>query len=286
MKETLKILLYSTVPTALFCLLLYILKVPNPGILSQVVVTFFLFKYGFKGGIPSGIIAALYSLINMLIRCKDNTYCDSYELREIYFLISLTLLVVMVGLLHKRNEKTKTQLRRLAFNDSLTNIYNRNAFNKISKNVFNVSKRLNKELTVLLIDIDFFKTYNDTYGHLVGDIVLKKVAHTIKKFTKRSTDFVFRYGGDEFIVLLMDTKDAKHIANSICNFIPERNSINKYTQNIELLTVSIGCYTDVPKENESIDDYIKKADLALYEAKKCGHNCVKEYKKGMEPKRS
>jgi diguanylate cyclase (GGDEF)-like protein len=128
-----------------------------------------------------------------------------------------------------------------------------------------------------MIDIDFFKLFNDTYGHLQGDICLKKVGQEIKKNLKRSTDLVARYGGEEFVVLLPNTdkSGAMFVAESI------RIEVNglKITHGASIvdkyITISLGVTTTIPTISSHSNEFISKADKALYFAKKEGRNCVR-----------
>jgi len=127
-----------------------------------------------------------------------------------------------------------------------------------------------------MIDIDYFKSYNDTYGHLQGDICLKAVASIIQKSLIRPGDLCARYGGEEFIVLLPDTdeKGSLHIANKInCNLANEKIKHCKSDINT-FVTVSMGLASIVPTSKNTSSQLISKADQALYQAKREGRNKV------------
>ena len=133
-------------------------------------------------------------------------------------------------------------------------------------------KRFNLKLSFLMIDVDFFKRFNDDYGHLVGDVVLKHVAATIKAST-REVDLVGRYGGEEFGVLLVET-DQSHAAAAaerIRSAIAER-AFTAYDEILKV-TISAGCATYSPLRNEAAL-IVEAADAALYEAKHRGRNQV------------
>lgn len=280
MKHKIEIMILSLLTTILACLLLYQLNIPNPDVLLFIVVTFFLYKYGLTGGIPSGIATLAYTVFFFNSNFDSSLHnINIDEIKNIIVAISLTILIATMGLLHKNTKTSKEKLYNMAVYDSLTGLYNRYAFLDIAKNIFSLLKRANGVLTVLVIDIDFFKQYNDIYGHLEGDKILTKVASTIKSAVKRSTDYVIRYGGDEFLVLLSNTnaKYGKLLAQSICDAIANLNIENKSYKTNMSITVSIGCYSDHPSTDENIDNYIRKADLALYKAKNSGHNCVKVF---------
>lgn len=171
-----------------------------------------------------------------------------------------------------------THLEELSYQDALTGISNRRYFTYIAAREWEAAKVRQDSLSVLMIDIDFFKRYNDTYGHPAGDEALNQVAGAIKAALYRVSDVVARYGGEEFIVILPDTNRGN--AQMVCERIMQEIllcSIPFPTETGEYLTVSIGCHTGVPESTGVVDMYIKKADEALYRAKKEGRNKICEY---------
>jgi diguanylate cyclase (GGDEF)-like protein len=133
----------------------------------------------------------------------------------------------------------------------------------------------------MLIDIDYFKRYNDTYGHQGGDDCLVKVAQAIAQVPQRPTDLTARYGGEEFAVVLCNTdtagalKIAAELQTAIANLaIPHENYVNNY------VTLSIGVASLIPKLEQSLETLIKYADQALYAAKKQGRNRAIAYNEG------
>jgi len=179
--------------------------------------------------------------------------------------------------LNNANKKLKIaneQLTKLSLNDKLTRIPNRRYFDSALQKFWNISKREGYPLTLIMIDIDFFKNYNDTYGHLAGDQCLKKIAHTIKNIIKRPGDFIARFGGEEFAVLLYNTKEdgAIIVAEEIRTGVEKLGIKNKAAGN--LLTISLGVATLIPKKEMHPKDLISAADQALYKAKNNGRNQV------------
>jgi len=181
-------------------------------------------------------------------------------------------------------EKTKTlsllnkELSELASIDVLTGIPNRREYNdRLQVEVAN-AKRTNLPLTLMMIDIDWFKKYNDHYGHDKGDESLKSVSKKIRESLPRSTDFVARYGGEEFVVLLPSTshEGAFEVANLIRSNI-ELLSIENIESDNKVITVSIGVTTLTGAATNEID-LLKQADIALYQAKNSGRNQVKLFK--------
>lgn len=161
------------------------------------------------------------------------------------------------------------KLKKLSRTDSLTGIYNRYMFDRTIKIEWNRCQRHFISLSLLIIDIDFFKAYNDNYGHQAGDYCLQRIAGVIKSCVKRSTDTVARYGGEEFAVILpyVEKEDAYKMAEKIrCN-VENINIKHEYSSTSRHVTISIGVNTVIPSEKLSIKDFIKAADIALYKAK-------------------
>lgn len=167
----------------------------------------------------------------------------------------------------------------LAITDGLTGLYNYRYFRKLLDMEFKRAIRYKRPLSQLMIDIDFFKHYNDTHGHLMGDEILRTVALLIKE-NCRDIDFVVRYGGEEFVVLFPETaiEEAYSIAERIRTSINDYPFINKHTQPNGALTVSIGIAGYPHDANDDIE-LINHADSALYTAKRSTRNCVRIYEK-------
>ncbi len=162
-------------------------------------------------------------------------------------------------------------LERLASIDSLTGTFNRGYFLSAAKNENQRSKRYGHHLSLLMLDIDNFKSVNDTYGHDVGDEALKSTVATILQVL-RTEDTLGRFGGEEFIVLLPETSAARAepVAQRIRQMVAE--IVMETEQGPLSFTISIGI-AEV-RDNEEIEAILKRADSALYEAKKNGRNCV------------
>ena len=171
----------------------------------------------------------------------------------------------------------RLELEKMTLSDPLTRIPNRRAFNKHINSEWQRALREKTPLGLMIIDADHFKAVNDQHGHLQGDVVLQSLAQVITNSIKRSTDFAARWGGEEFCVLLPNTKadGVKTIAEFIRinvekTAIPFVNDSNR-TMNI---TISIGCASLVPSCDSSIESFIDIVDHNLYKAKESGRNRV------------
>ena len=170
-------------------------------------------------------------------------------------------------------KEAQEKLKELANKDSLTNLYNRRYFSEIAKNIIELSKKERASIGVLMIDIDNFKPINDTYGHNVGDEVIKSLANILVAKT-RVEDVVSRIGGEEFVVLLINSniEDSKLVAQEIVNTVQENITI---VDDIEIkYTISIGVDEFDYDLDKDIDKTIIRADKALYRAKNSGKNRV------------
>lgn len=175
---------------------------------------------------------------------------------------------------HKKREET---LERDAHIDPLTGVYNRRAFDVCIRRDFQHAKRLYMSIALLIIDIDFFKAYNDTYGHVQGDICLISVAKCIRSSVRRSTDFVARFGGEEFVVLLPNTdyESAMKVAEKIRSAVQNLEILNQSNHSeITKTTVSIGVSAILPTPGTTPMHLLHMADTALYRSKNAGRNCV------------
>lgn len=166
------------------------------------------------------------------------------------------------------------ELRLLASTDPLTKLYNRRYFYEVSQHIFMLAKREQSDLGVIMLDIDKFKSINDTYGHQVGDEVIKFLASTLQKSLRKS-DVACRYGGEEFVILL------PHIAEENIKELAEKIRVRVESSSVKLgdekelkFTISLGCAKLDSINDTSLDMLIHRADEALYEAKNSGRNKV------------
>jgi len=164
------------------------------------------------------------------------------------------------------------KLENAAYLDALTGLYNRKHFSELANMDIERALRTNQSIYTVMLDLDFFKNVNDTYGHAAGDVVLKTTAGIIRQ-TIRSYDLVGRYGGEEFVLLITDLEPSE--AYKLMERIRENIEYNiiRYENKIIKITCSIGLAKFV--ENDTLESSVKKADDALYSAKKSGRNQVK-----------
>ncbi len=167
------------------------------------------------------------------------------------------------------------EVQALAITDSLTGISGRRHFLERAEEEVQRSKKFKSVFSLLIVDVDDFKSYNDKYGHLVGDAILKQISQMVK-VNLRQIDLVCRYGGDEFLAALSETasSEAEIVADRIRKTI-ENTKIKAYDENLGV-TVSIGV-SAFPKDSRLLSRLIERADQALYQAKTAGRNKVKIY---------
>jgi diguanylate cyclase (GGDEF)-like protein len=169
--------------------------------------------------------------------------------------------------------KAKEALKLIATHDSLTGLGNRRLFEGALDIEFGRGARQSSSLSLIMLDIDYFKRYNDAYGHVAGDHCLAEVARAVKGCCHRKADLAVRYGGEEFAVLLPDTDihGAMVIAEQIRRSVMDKNIIHSGSPT-GFVTVSLGCYSFVPTGRDSMEVFIERADAALYQAKHSGRN--------------
>jgi diguanylate cyclase (GGDEF)-like protein len=164
--------------------------------------------------------------------------------------------------------------RESIYIDALTGIYNRRFFDDKTRVLFKDLARSKSMLGIIMIDVDFFKFYNDTYGHMEGDKCLKTVAQTISNCISRANDFVARYGGEEFVVVLPYTNGdgVRQVAKSLIEATRSCNMPHEKSVVANCVTISAGVATGNVNNTQSLGDYIKLADEMLYLSKKDGRN--------------
>ena len=176
-------------------------------------------------------------------------------------------------------ERANVLLERLSNSDGLTGIPNRRYFDYMFKKLLASGTRLAIPISLLLMDIDNFKLYNDTYGHLAGDDCLKLISGAIHDTIKRESDFIARYGGEEFVIVLfgVEAKMAAELAENIREHIFGLKIPHSASSVSDWVTVSIGVVSCIPEPSISPEKMIDRADKALYTAKSHGKNQVVQF---------
>jgi diguanylate cyclase (GGDEF)-like protein len=170
--------------------------------------------------------------------------------------------------------KANRKLQLLSRTDSLTGIANRRGLDEALRQEWQRAIRSHSFLSILLIDIDCFKQYNDFYGHPAGDAVLRTVAEALKQVVHRPGDLVARYGGEEFAVLLTETEKAHSVAENCRQAIAALKIPHQKSFVVNLVTASVGLTTLRPSRTHSLESFIETADQALYQAKASGRNRI------------
>lgn len=168
------------------------------------------------------------------------------------------------------------QLEELSFKDGLTGVFNRRMFDSVMEVEWANAKRNRQPLSLIMLDIDYFKQYNDYYGHIQGDECLKRVANVLACVATRSRDFFARYGGEEFILVLPETDEAAafKIAERCRNVIFKAQIPHEKSLVSQLLTISIGISTITPTRSDEAIKFIATVDKQLYVAKEKGRNSI------------
>lgn len=208
----------------------------------------------------------------VLLRCREEDK-KNHKHKEFHRIVKQLL---KGGVDNKRTDEYRKKLEYLSYHDVLTGLPNRRLFEKRLDYEWKRAQRDKKTLSLILLDIDYFKQFNDTYGHPAGDECLRRVATTIEACCKRSADLPARYGGEEFVILLPDTEEegAILIAEELRNNV-ERLNIRHETSGIhDIVTATLGLSLATPSISGSKQMLIAQADKALYFAKHRGRNHI------------
>lgn len=216
-------------------------------------------------------------LWGLLTACQSNA--RSWQPWEIDFLKHLALQVavaVQQSELYHQLEIANQKLQQLAVTDELTGIANRRQFDSVLEQEWQRLTREQVSLSLILCDIDFFKLYNDCYGHLAGDACLQQVARAIASALQRPADLAARYGGEEFAAILPYTDRAGAVcaAEKIRERIEKLQLSHPCSPISQYVTLSLGIASTVPSRNGSPRTLVQSADRALYQAKAAGRNCI------------
>jgi len=234
--------------------------------------------YHFKEGDPSSLIVIRSPL--------EETYAEAYE--DIFIIAAniLVIFLLLYGVSEWSISRLKSQKRKISETrnmlniDPLTGLLNRRKFEKTLQKELNRAKRDEKYLVFFFLDIDYFKQYNDTYGHLKGDQALKEVARAISECFHRSNESVYRLGGEEFgmISSTSNIEDVTLWSRNVLHSVESRHIEHSKSPH-KWVTISLGIYIVHPDQKSvAIQDIIKGADKALYTAKSRGRNKASLYK--------
>jgi len=167
-------------------------------------------------------------------------------------------------------------LTDLANVDELTGLGNRRLINNVLQEEINRARRSGASLSIILLDVDYFKSYNDNYGHPAGDVVLKRLADLMQRATSRAGEVVGRYGGEEFILVLpgASAESARRTADRLQELVIAEGIPHGHSRVTDIITISQGLATIEPDSKLSPEDLLKQADTALYTAKHLGRNRI------------
>lgn len=237
-------------------------------------------KYVFKG-YELGAVDYLFKPIEPLVlKSKIKVFIEIYKQKNLLQKQAYLLEQKIEELIRLR--ESNFELQKLSAHDSLTDIPNRRGLDEFLDREWRSAIRDRYEMSAIMVDIDFFKRYNDTYGHLEGDECLKKVAQALKNTLRRPKDFVARYGGEEFVVALPNTdlEGAIFVAENLRKSI-EALAIPHETSTLSsIVTISLGVHTVLPTRETSFKNFMDEVDQALYLAKQAGRNRVCTYTEG------
>lgn len=240
------------------------------------IITTTTIQSGMKHGIVVSIISSII-ILAMDLLCMPGSNVNVYFENDLVLSAIFMLTAWPLGFYVKIEREHIDNLKSLANEDGLTGVYNHRYFHETLTNEIDKAKNENSKVSMIFIDIDYFKQYNDLYGHQEGDKVLRKIGHMLKEATRES-DIVARYGGEEFSIILPNTDENKatDIAEHIRSNIESTYFEGQENQPNGNLTVSIGISV-FPDKVKSDVELVKSADDALYRAKFFNKNRVESY---------
>ena len=244
------------------------------GIITSLIAVLFLFYF-----INNNFLKTTRVFLNHFKKVEEtNDYTLKLELErddELSVLAdSINLLMDKTNQRKQRLLNTNRELEFLSNTDGLTQIPNRRHLDIYLKEKWEDASKYNLPLSFFICDVDFFKLFNDNYGHSSGDIVLKKVALSLRNNLHSSTDYVARYGGEEFAVILFNTdiENSCHVAENLIKSVENMKIPHSKSKCSSYVTISIGISTVIPDPSQEIDSFIESADKSLYKAKSSGRN--------------
>jgi len=237
-------------------------------------------KKNWKVGQLRGVVEITQPLDDVMLIAQDGLKVI-YSVLTIIIALAISGIILVIGRFHTINQELEQKvlertaaLNHLATIDELTQLINRRQFNLLLEQEWRRMQRQQRPLSLILCDVDYFKKYNDTYGHLEGDNCLRAIAQVLDSNVKRSGEFAARYGGEEFAIVLpgINCLEATRIANIIMNAIHCLKIPHKTALNHSYVTLSMGIATTIPNYKSSPEQLIKSADRGLYQAKEEGRD--------------
>lgn len=212
-------------------------------------------------------------------QCRHPRSWETADVRLLQNLATQVGIAIQQATLHQRLTVANEQLKRMVFLDGLTQVANRRRFEQYLVQEWQRLRRNGRPLSLIMCDIDYFKPFNDIYGHQVGDSCLRGIARLLSRSVRRPADLVARYGGEEFAIILPDTNlpGAETVAMDIRNAVRRRSIPHEGSQIEKFVTLSLGVATCIPNKQMEPSALIKHADDALYQAKREGRDRVVVY---------
>ena len=264
------------------------LKVPNPAVVCFVAIVLATFIGGFVCGSVSGILTVLYCGYFFSVRGNLMTYTSENLYKMAVICIATIFMILLVGTLKRQLknrtealEKANKQLTLFSALDWLTGIANRRSFDELLDKEWKHCFREQISVSLVLIDVDLFKDYNDSYGHQAGDECLRHIAAAIIGQLSSLGNFAARYGGEEFVVVMPNTSidEAIKVGEDICKAVANLKIPSGKENPYPYVTISVGLNSMIPSSDINSEELVKTADFALYQAKTSGRNKVKAYSK-------
>lgn len=253
---------------------------PYEGTVMYSLFTLFVFRLSFK----YGIIFSVLTILGFALLMTSNPVYGAQSSVNVGF-VFVGLIVGLMGVKQveialKKLSKANIILEKLSQTDHLTEIYNRRTFETRFTEQLCLNKRTGNSICVFIIDLDYFKDYNDGYGHIKGDKVIKLQAKHLTGLFKRKADIVARYGGEEFVVVISKVTQEKCIefANRIIRQWATAKVKHGKGKASKYLTCSVGFHLEQVSKDSDQTQMVKKADQALYQAKDKGRNCFVQFK--------
>lgn len=236
------------------------------------------------------LVLCLAAILTILTTISLNWKIDWFKFAHFYGLGS-TITLSIVALIERQErfaflqellvahqtvelDRLNRALDKMSREDPLTALANRRAFDDALNREWERARREQQSIALLYMDVDFFKLYNDTYGHNIGDVCLRRVGQTLKQALRRPADLAARYGGEEFVVLLPNTnaEGAIDVAQRIIKHIDALALPHSRSKAASHVTLSIGITFTIPQKQQTLTEFLAKADAALYKAKEHGRH--------------